>query len=153
MLYADSSFLVSAFGSDVNSADAVNLLATVTEPLVMTELHRLEITNAWELAVFRGRHTRADVEASAKQMHKSAKQMHKAVRSKALVAVPTDWAAVLRSARQMARTHSASLGTRSYDITHVATARHLRLTTFYSFDKRQRTLAAHLGMKLEPATI
>lgn len=146
MLYADSSFLVSAFGSDVNSADAVNLLATVTEPLVMTELHRLEITNAWELAVFRGRHTRADVEASAKQMHK-------AVRSKALVAVPTDWAAVLRSARQMARTHSASLGTRSYDITHVATARHLRLTTFYSFDKRQRTLAAHLGMKLEPATI
>jgi hypothetical protein len=32
IVYADSSFLVSAFGSDANSAVAVNLLASINQP-------------------------------------------------------------------------------------------------------------------------
>ena len=40
MIYADSSFLVSAFGSDANSEEAVNLLAAAEEPLAMISLHR-----------------------------------------------------------------------------------------------------------------
>lgn len=66
MVYADSSFLVSAFGSDANSAEAVNLLAAIKQPVVFTDLHKLEISNALELAVFRGSHTRAEVEAAWK---------------------------------------------------------------------------------------
>lgn len=76
-----------------------------------------------------------------------------AVRKKALVTVIIDWRTVLRAASRLARQHSATMGTRSYDITHVALARHLRLKRFYSFDNRQRKLAAHLGMTLEPPVI
>ncbi len=146
MIYADSSFLVSAFGSDANSEEAVNLLAAAEEPLAMISLHRLEIANAWELAVFRGRQTRAEVESAAQQMLR-------AVRAKSLVAMPVAWEVVLRSARRLAQAHTATMGNRSYDIMHVAAARHLRLNTFFSFDKRQRTLASHLGMSVEPRTL
>jgi predicted nucleic acid-binding protein len=146
MVYADSSFLVSAFGSDANSVQAVNLLAAANQPIAFTDLHKLEISNALELAVFRGSHTRAEVKASWSQLLR-------AVRQKALVTVIIDWRSILRAASRLATQHSATMGTRSYDITHVAVARHLRLKTFYSFDKRQRTLAARLGMKLEPPTL
>ena len=60
MVYADSSFLVSAFGADANSAVAVNLLASINQPVAFTDMHKLEISNALELAVFRGSHTRAE---------------------------------------------------------------------------------------------
>ena len=86
-------------------------------------------------------------------MEASWAQLLRALRQKALVTVAIDWRAVLRAASRLGRQHSASMGTRSYDIAHVAMARHLRMKTFYSFDKRQRTLAAHLGMKLEPPAL
>jgi predicted nucleic acid-binding protein len=46
--------------------------------------------------------------------------------------------------------HTLSTGSRTYDITHVASARVLKADAFLSFDERQRTLAGLLGLKVAP---
>jgi hypothetical protein len=63
-MYADSSFLVSLYMQDANTAEAGRLANSVSEPFVYSALHRLEIRNAFALAVFRGRSTLAQAQAS-----------------------------------------------------------------------------------------
>lgn len=50
-------------------------------------------------------------------------------------------------ARRLARTHSAKLGTRSFDILQVATAIVLKTNTFLTFDQIQATLARAEGLE------
>jgi hypothetical protein len=51
--YADSSLLVSCYIPDANMAAAKPYLLGITEPLVFTALHELEVRSAFELGVFR----------------------------------------------------------------------------------------------------
>ena len=60
------------------------------------------------------------------------------------------WPAVFRLATRLSERHSASYGTRSLDILHVAAATVMRVEHFVSFDARQRVLAAALGIKVAP---
>ena len=55
MIYADSSFLVSCCLTDANTARAKRRLSTITMPLSFTALHELEVRNALQLCVFRGK--------------------------------------------------------------------------------------------------
>jgi predicted nucleic acid-binding protein len=54
-----------------------------------------------------------------------------------------------RLAARLSEQHSATVGSRSFDILHVAVAKCLRAKTFVSFDRRQRTLAAAVGLTVE----
>lgn len=62
--YADSSFLVSCYVVDANTAQAKTYLSRSSTPLVFTVLHRLEVLNAFRLGVFRGLLTAADGQAA-----------------------------------------------------------------------------------------
>ena len=53
-------------------------------------------------------------------------------------------------ARQLSDRHTPALGTRSLDLLHVAAALHLEVKTFFSFDDRQRKVAASEGLKVKP---
>lgn len=141
--YADSSFLVSYFGSDANSAIAQQTLAGLGVALPFTGLHRLEIRNAFELQVFRGEIT--TVQAAA-----SWSRIQGALRSRQLVPFTMRWAPAFRLAFKLAATHSSSLGTRALDILHVAAAVRHRGRVILSFDGRQRQLAAAQGMTVLP---
>ena len=59
--YADSSFLVSCYLLDTNTPVAKAYLSGVRAPLLWTALHALEVRNAFELGVFRGLLTTAEV--------------------------------------------------------------------------------------------
>ena len=52
--YADSSFVVSCYLLDANTARAKNYLGRLGAPLVLNALQALEVGNAFELGVFRG---------------------------------------------------------------------------------------------------
>ena len=54
MLTADTSFIFSFYGADVNTAAAKARLQERAEVLVLSALHRFEFSNALRLAVFRG---------------------------------------------------------------------------------------------------
>jgi predicted nucleic acid-binding protein len=60
------------------------------------------------------------------------------------------WPIVFRIAASLSDHHSATVGTRSLDILHVAAAKLLRANEFVSFDRRQRILAASAGLKVVP---
>jgi predicted nucleic acid-binding protein len=61
-----------------------------------------------------------------------------------------NWPVALRLAALLSERHSATIGTRSLDVLHVAVARSLRAGEFVTFDARQRTLALALGLKVGP---
>ncbi|MCP5520833.1 MAG: type II toxin-antitoxin system VapC family toxin [Verrucomicrobiales bacterium] len=141
--YADSSFLVSCYIKDANTASANDYLARTRTPLVFTALHALELRNAFELGVFRGLFASADAAAALRDMESD-------LRGGRLERIAVEWPVALRLSARFSALHSATIGTRSLDILHVAAAKTMRAVGFVSFDNRQRTLAAKVGLKVAP---
>ncbi|HEV7402898.1 MAG TPA: type II toxin-antitoxin system VapC family toxin [Chthoniobacteraceae bacterium] len=142
-MYADSSFLVSIYKLDANTDAATELAGSLPEPLVYTALHRLEVSNAFELSVFRGHNTRAQAQTSLRNLKAD-------IRARVLLPMRINWRVVFRRAAQIAFSETAVLGTRSFDILHVACAEKMGAQEFITFDRRQRLLAAKLGMQVLP---
>ncbi len=143
MRYADSSFLVSCYIADANTAAAKGWLSHTGAPLAFTALQTLELRNALELGVFRGLFPAAGATAARANLEKD-------LRSGRLVRTTVNWPLAMRLAAQLSARHSAVMGTRSLDILHVAAAKTLRAVEFVSFDTRQRTLAAAVGLHVVP---
>ena len=68
--YADSSFLVSCYIVDANTAKAKAWLSRIGTPLIFTALHALEVRNAFKLGVFRGLFSAADAAATWMNLEK-----------------------------------------------------------------------------------
>lgn len=141
--YADSSFLVSCYVTDANTPLAKAWLLRTGGALVFTTLHALEVRNAFKLGVFRGLITIADAAAAWANVETD-------LRRGRLVKQAVDWPVALRVAARLSERHSATTGTRSLDILHVAAAKSLRAEEFVSFDGRQRILAAAVGLRVAP---
>ena len=141
--YADSSFLVSCYVSDANTPRAKAYLLQAGESLVFTAWHALEVRNAFKLGVFRGLFAAADANAAWANLETD-------MRSGRLTKKSVNWPVVLRVAARFSKRHSATVGTRSLDILHIAAAKALRAVEFVSFDGRQKTLAAMVGLKVAP---
>jgi predicted nucleic acid-binding protein len=127
--YADSSFLVSCYVTDANTPQAKGYLSRASVPLVFTALHALEVRNAFQLGVFRGLFSTADAAAAQANLEAD-------LRSGRLVKKTVNWPVALRIAARFSELHSATTGTRSLDILHVAAAKALRAAEFVSFDTR-----------------
>ena len=138
-VYADTSFLVSLYSSDSNSLRAVSEINRLKPTILLTPLGELELTNAFELRVFRRLTTLREV---------------KAVRAKILEHIEAGFfnlrpmpEAVYQRARQIAGRQSAKLGLRALDILHVSSALLFHAEIFLTFDLRQLELASAEGLK------
>lgn len=106
-----------------------------------TPLHELEFVNVLQLKVFFHHATPQQVTA--------AQALVKAdLKSGALVSAGGDWPGIFREAVQLAEQHTGTVGCRSLDILHCATANVLAATEFISSDARQKKLAAVMGLNL-----
>jgi hypothetical protein len=141
--YADSSFLVSCYVLDTNTSLAKAYLSQINARLLFTPLHSLEVRNALKLGVFRGLMSAADAKAAWKNVEMD-------LREGVLDKKAAQWPVAFRIAARLSDRHSATIGSRSLDILHVAAARSLRAVEFISFDNRQRALATALGLKVAP---
>lgn len=142
-VYADTSLLVSYYTRDSNSAGAQAIIHSATVPWPFTGLHRLEMKNALALGIFRRQLTPAEVNGSWADVERD-------LRSGRLVPKPVKWSPVYRAAAQWASIHSPVTGCRSLDVLHVAVAKWLSATEFFTFDARQKSLALALGMTVKP---
>jgi len=138
--YADSSFLASCYVVDAHTPRAKSALARIHAPLVFTALHALEVRNAFQLGVFRGLLSSAEAAAAWGNLEAD-------LTTGRLVRTVVKWPNAFRVAARLSERHSATIGTRSLDILHVASARTLRAAEFVSFDARQLGLAAAVGLK------
>ncbi len=141
--YANSSFLVSCYIVDANTAKAKAWLSRAGAPLIFTVLHVLEVRNAFKLGVFRRLFSAADAAATWANLEKD-------LRSGRLIRTAVNWPVVFRIAARLSERHSAVTGTRSLDILHIAAAKTLRAVELVSFDIRQRALAAAVGLGTSP---
>jgi hypothetical protein len=141
--YADTSFLVSLYGQDANSAPAQQMAAALKVPLALTPLLRHEARNAVRLAVFRK-------EITAVERQRVIAAIEADVQTGALADSPLTWADVYRQAETLSANHTEQLGTRASDVLHVAAALALGVKEFYTFDTRQKALATAAGLKVKP---
>jgi predicted nucleic acid-binding protein len=136
--YCDTSFLVSLYTLDANSAVALTAISSLPGPYPLTSFCELEMTNAVELRVFR-----REITAASAKLILSAVQ--KDIADGFLRSIPTP-AGVYAEALRLSGRHTATLGIRTLDVLHVAAALILGLTPFYTFDRRQRQLARAAGL-------
>jgi predicted nucleic acid-binding protein len=128
---------------DVNTSRAAQLVRSLPRPLVYSALHRLEIRNAFSLAVFRGHQTEAQVVVAWRNLEADLK-------ARVLLPVSIRWHAAFRRAAQIASRETPQLGSRSFDILHIACAEQISAKEFLTFDQRQRRMAEVVGFQVRP---
>ena len=141
--YADTSFFFSLYAQDSNTVHAGRIAATLDRALVITPLQQHELRNAFRLAVFRREITAVDCQSLLAAVAAD-------TRTGVLVETPVSWAEVFAGAEGLSAAHSKTLGTRGFDVLHVAAAIALGTKDFLAFDARQKTLAVKAGLKVKP---
>ncbi|MFN0077569.1 MAG: type II toxin-antitoxin system VapC family toxin [Prosthecobacter sp.] len=142
MICADTSFLISYYGDDVNSEVARAHMAKAAV-LNVHAVNDFEFANALRLLVFRGKIT-ATHRASWLETY------HADIQRGALISEPVALESVFEEAEEISTKHAETGGHRAYDILQVAAALLLGATDFWSFDGKQRQLAAAEGMSVGP---
>jgi len=138
--YADTSFLVSLYVLDTNSALAAARMRRVELPIVNTPFGELEITNAISLRHFRGELNATEAKAAYTLFQKDVEGGVIQIRP-----IPS---AVYGHAKQIARRRTPRFGTRTLEVIHVAIALQFRAEAFYTFDARQAKLAKAEGLTI-----
>lgn len=139
--YPDSGFLVSLYGEDDHSQTATELV-TSAPTFILTSLGEAEFNNALELRVFRKQWTRRE----ARDVYNEfiASQAAAIIRSEPFPVEAWERAVIL------SRRHGATLGVRTLDVLHVASALVLKPDMFLTFDTRQSKLARAEGLRVLP---
>lgn len=141
-IYVDTSFLVSLYSADANSAAVVRTLHAGAGVLLISTFAELEVVNALGLRVFRK-------EVSPSQAQSSLNNFEQDLRAGVFQLKPLP-ENVFARAHQLSRQTTPRLGTRTADLLHVAAALELGSDGFYSFDRQQRKLAQAVKLKLNP---
>lgn len=139
--YVDPSALLKLYVHEPESAAMSAWRMRTRGPLPVTQHGRLELVNGICLAAFRqaiSTEALADALASLEEDFADGRY----------VVADVLWRATLRRAAEISREHTSTLGCRSLDVLHVATALELGLRTFVTFDRRQQALARTTGLRV-----
>ena len=142
--YVDPSALLKLYIHQRESAAMNAWRARGRGALALTHHGRAEIVNGICLAAFR-----ADIGADAR--NDALASFDEDFAEGRYVQADLLWRATLDRAGELSRKHTPTLGCRSLDVLHVASALELGLRYFLTFDLRQRRLAEAVGLKpVEP---
>ena len=147
--YPDTSFLFAVYVKQSNSGAAATYASRMKEPLAVTELLAYEFRQAIRFQVWRNSANPregisfADAQSALNQFEADL------ATGVARLAV-CNFQDVFRLADGLSKRHTFTGGHRSFDVLHVATALHLGVREFLTFDVNQRKLAAAEKMKSKP---
>jgi predicted nucleic acid-binding protein len=141
--YADTSFLVSLYTPDANSAEAFSLYGKEEGPFLWTAFGAAEFINAIELRVFRK-------EISSAQADRSLLDFQRDLDAGAFGVSRSVSAASYERALLLSRRYTRQMGTRAMDVIHVAIALEGGAEVLYTFDRLQRKLADRAGLTVRP---
>ncbi len=139
-IYADSSFLVSLYIPDANSAAALRTMQASSGDRLVSVLCELEVVNAFGLRVFRKQATPAEANSALSNFERDLREGLFLLRG-----LPEP---IFERARQLSQQTTAKLGTGTADLLHVAAALELGADFLPSFDQQQRKLAHAVRLKL-----
>jgi predicted nucleic acid-binding protein len=138
--YVDPSALLKLYIHQPESARVNAWRARTKGPLLVTHHGRVEVINGICLAAFR---EYIDGEAMADALSSFEEDFAEG----RYIQADLLWRAALQRAADLSQRHTPTLGCRSLDVLHVATALELGLKNFMTFDVRQRKLALTVGLR------
>jgi predicted nucleic acid-binding protein len=141
VIYADTSFLFSLYANDANSDRANRIIAKRATPLIWTALQRHELRNAFRLSSFRG-------EISKTECLSLLNTLEQDTLNGVLIETNINWKEAYSISETLSDSHTQTLGTRGFDILHVAVALSLGTNEFLTFDTRQNKLAKAAKLKV-----
>lgn len=141
VICADTSFLFSLYANDAHSRQAVTWVRGCQQPLSISPFNQYELGNALRFAEFR------KLIASGMAANYVA-QFEAAIAQNRLQMQVCNLAVVLAEAQRLSSTYTLRQGHRSFDILHVAVARHIGATDFLTFDSNQSRLAQAEGLNV-----
>jgi predicted nucleic acid-binding protein len=138
--YADPSALLKLYLNEPESRAMTSWRAKAGGSLAVTHHGRVELANGLGLAAYRGFIDDRIFAAALAALDDDFQQGRY---------VPADllWRATLKRAEDLSRNFSRTLGTRTLDVLHVASALELGFRNFLTFDLRQQNLARAVGLK------
>ncbi len=142
MVYVDTSVIVKLYIKEKYSRNASNWLKENNEALPLTSFHELELINAIHLKQFR-----AEITLDEARLIMSRFEEHE--KSGIYYRPQLDWSAIFIHAIDLSKKHSASSGSRSLGILHVASALSINADRLLTLDDRQTRLGALVGLKIE----
>ncbi len=143
--FPDTSFLCALYRTQVNSARADQFMAGLSGALPVSSLLLLEFRQSTRLQIrlHLSDRTKGFPRAEGQQM---LNDLQIDLNAGLLMATPVDWSAVHQRAEALSSAHTLAAGHRLADILHVATALHLGVMEFLTFDANQKKLAEAEGL-------
>ena len=138
-VYADTSYMVSLYTFDANTAAAIAHDEQAEDAPLLVEFGRFELSNAIRLKVFRREITSQQAEASLAAVEQD-------LGTGAIVLADGDWKRVLAGAEELSAQFTPPLGHRALDVLHVAAAKVTGAQEFLTFDRKQSVLAKAAGL-------
>jgi predicted nucleic acid-binding protein len=141
MVYVDTSVLVKLYIKEDLSREASNRIKKNNEAVPLTRFHELEFTNAIQLKQFRSEITEDE---TLRIMTKFKEHENKGIYYRPQL----DWSEIFNYSMELSKKHTATIGARSLDILHVASALSIKAEKFLTVDGRQSELATRAGLKI-----
>lgn len=145
MRYPDTSFLCALYVPQSSSARAIAYVGGLSAPMEGTSLLFFEFRQSVQFQVYR--HSKDRNQGYALPVAQAAMAaLQSDLKAGLYVHAAVDWADVHQIADRLALQHTKKGGHRSFDILHIATALHLGVTEFLTFDANQKKLAEAEGL-------
>ena len=142
MVYLDTSVIVKLYIKEEYSRDTSHWLKENNEAIPLPSFHALDLINAIHLKQFK---TEITLDETRLIMSRFAEHEKSGIYYRPQL----DWSAIFNHAIDLSKKYSASIGSRSLDILHVASALSINADRFLTLDDRQTRLAALAGLKIE----
>jgi len=147
--FADTSFLYALYRPQESSLAADAFLEETREPLHVSSLVLFEFRKSARFQVFRFSKDRTQG-FSKREAQRMLSALEENIASGAVAIVPVNWAEVHSTGEQLSSRYTATGGHRALDILHLATAIHLKVKQFLTFDKNQSVLTKAAGLEVRP---
>jgi len=145
-VFPDTSFLCALYRQQSNSPQAARYFQKMAGPLPVSSLLLFEFRQSTRLQTWL--HSKDRAKGFAKtEADKMLAALQSDIAQGGLKVVTPDWADVHVIAERLSARHTSQNGCRGLDVLHVATALHLGVAEFLTFDAQQKNLAAAEGLK------
>jgi predicted nucleic acid-binding protein len=142
VVYVDTSVIVKLYIREEYSRAASVWLKKNNEAIPLTSLHELELIKAIHLKQFR-------TEITPKETRLIMSRFAEHETGGIYYRPRSDWSEIFSYAIDLSKKHTASIGSRSLDILHVASALSINADRFLTLDERQAKLAILAGLQIE----
>lgn len=143
--FPDTSFLCALYRTQVNSPIADQWMVELTVPLGVSSLLLLDFRQSVRLQIRLHQNDRSKG-FSQREGQQMLNDLQRDLNSGLLAPIPVDWSSVHQRAEALSHAHTQASGHRLVDLLHVATALHLGVTEFLTFDGNQKRLAEAEGL-------